>query len=122
MTDSTHSGRSGRGKPGQLRLVIGTAVLLLLVAVVWFMMNRRGGESGEVILTPEEEKIRAVAREVYADHIVSESLRRQSGDAILALELRDHKLQKAEVNLSDLARKHEQGTSLLLIKAFMQRE
>ncbi len=121
MTGSGHGAGTTRRQQSQLRLVIGTAILLLLVLVVWLMVNRRG-DSGEVTLTPDEEKIRSVVRDVYGDHIVKETLRRQSGDAILALELREEKLSTAEVNLSSLARKHQEGTSLLLIKAFLRRE
>jgi hypothetical protein len=122
MTASQPRPRPARKGPNQLRLVLGTAALLLLVAVVWFMVNRRGQASGEVTLTPQEEQIRTVVREVYGENIVRESLRRQSGDAILALELREEKLDNAEVNLSSLARKHEEGTSLVLIKAFIRRD
>jgi hypothetical protein len=92
------------------------------VAVVWFMTTRRGGADGPVTLTPGEEQIRNVVREVYGENIVKESLRRQSGEAILALELKNEKLATAEVNLTSLAKQHEQGTSLLLIKAFLRRE
>ena len=121
------NGSGARQRPGQLRLVLGTAALLLLVAVVWYMANRRGGGGGagqaaEVTLSPEEEQMRGLVREVYGDHIVRETLRRESGDAVLALELREEKLQTAEVNLTGLARKHRDGTSLMLLKAFLRRE
>lgn len=68
-------------------------------------------------LAPGEAEIRDLVREVYAGNIVSERIERNGSDAVLVAELQNEKLKELKINLSSLARKHEQeGLSLPAIK------
>lgn len=98
-----------------MKIAITIIVVLLIVAVVAVIVAKR--QASTVELTPGETKIRDLVREVYAGNIVSERVERNGSDAVLIVELRNEKLKELKINLSSLARKHEQeGLSLPVIK------
>jgi hypothetical protein len=68
-------------------------------------------------LTPGETIIRDVVREVYTGSILSERVQRNGPDAMLTAELQHETLKNLTINLSSLARLHEQeGASLPAIR------
>src|SRR5207249_9741882 len=72
------------------------------------------------VLTAGESRMLELVREIYAGNIVSERLERSTPDMLLILELRNEKLKELTVNLSSLARKHEDGVSIPVLKASLQ--
>jgi hypothetical protein len=98
-----------------MKIAIAIVVVVVVVAVVAVIVAKRRQPGAE--LTPSETKIRDLVREVYAGNIVSERLERNGSDAVLVAELQNEKLKELKINLSSLARKHEQeGLSLPVIK------
>jgi hypothetical protein len=98
-----------------MKLAIAIIVVLIVVAVVTVVVARR--RTSAAGLTPGETKIRDLVREVYAGNIVNERVERNGSDAMLVAELQNEKLKELKINLSSLARKHEQeGLSLPVIK------
>jgi hypothetical protein len=98
-----------------MKIAIAIIVVLVVVAVVVVLIAKRRSPGAE--LTPTETKIRDLVREVYAGNIVSERVERNGSDAVLVAELQNEKLKELKINLSSLARKHEQeGLSLPVIK------
>jgi len=98
-----------------MKIAIAIIVVVLVVAVVAVIVGKRRVHTAE--LTPGETKIRDLVREVYAGNIVSERVERSGSDAVLVAELQNEKLKELKINLSSLARKHEQeGLSLPVIK------
>lgn len=94
---------------------IAIAIVVLIVVAVAAVVVARWPAQAELI--PGETKIRDLVREVYAGNIVSERIERNGSDAVLVAELQSEKLKELEINLSSLARKHEQeGLSLPVIK------
>ena len=98
-----------------MKIAIAVIIVVVVLAVVAVILARRRASSVE--LTPAETKIRDLVREVYADNIVNERVERSGPDAVLVAELQNEKLKELKINLSSLARKHEQdGLSLPVIK------
>lgn len=98
-----------------MKIAIAIIVVLVVVAVAVAVIAKRRGPGAE--LTPTETKIRDLVREVYAGNVVSERVERSGSDAVLVAELQNEKLKELKINLSSLARKHEQeGLSLPIIK------
>src|SRR4051794_3898951 len=98
-----------------MKIAIAIIAVLVVVAAVAVIVAKRRASTAE--LTPGETKIRDLVREVYAGNIVSERVERNGPDAVLVAELQNEKLKELKINLSSLARKHEQeGLSLPVIK------
>src|SRR3954451_11654969 len=98
-----------------MKIAIAIVVILVVVAVVAVIIAKRRASTAE--LTPGEVQIRDLVREVYAGNIVSERVERNGSDAVLVAELQNEKLKELKINMSSLARKHEQeGLSLPVIK------
>lgn len=75
------------------------------------------GRATATELTPGETNIRDLVREVYAGNILSERVERSGPDAMLIAELQHETLKNLTINLSSLARLHEQeGASLPAIR------
>lgn len=98
-----------------MKIAIAIIVVIVVVAVAVVLIAKRRGPGAE--LTSTETKIRDLVREVYADNIVSERVERSGSDAVLVAQLQNEKLKELKINLSSLARKHEQeGLSFPVIK------
>jgi hypothetical protein len=98
-----------------MKIAIAIIVVLVVVAVAAVIVAKRRAPAAE--LTPGETKIRDLVREVYAGNIVSERVERSGSDAVLVAELQNESLKELNINLTSLARKHEQeGVSLPVIK------
>jgi hypothetical protein len=98
-----------------MKIAVAIVVIVVVLAVVAVIVAKRRQSAAE--LTPSETKIRDLVREVYAGNIVSERVERNGCDAVLVAELQNEKLKELKINLSSLARKHEQeGLSLPVIK------
>ena len=98
-----------------MKFAIAIIVVFVAAAGLAILLAQRGTRTAE--LTAGESKIRDLVREVYAGNIVSERVERDGRDAILFAELRNEKLKRLQVNLTSLARKHEQeGVSLAVLK------
>jgi len=98
-----------------MKIVIAIIVVVVVVAIVAVIAAKRRTAAAE--LTPSETKIRDLVREVYAGNIVSERVERSGSDAVLVAQLQNEKLKELKINLSSLARKHEQeGLTLAVIK------
>ena len=94
-------------------LVVVVVVVVVAVIAVTVAKLRLSAAA----LTDGETKIRDLVREVYGGNIVGERVERDGPDAVLVAELRNEKLRELRINLSSLARKHEQeGLSLPVIK------
>lgn len=98
-----------------MKIAITIIVVLVALALVAVIVTKRRTSTAQ--LTPTETKIRDLVREAYAGNIVSERIERNGSDAVLVAELQNEKLKELKINLSSLARKHEQeGLSLPVIK------
>lgn len=98
-----------------MKITFAIIIVLFVVAVVAVIVAKPRPSTAD--LSPGETKIRDLVREVYAGNIVSERVERTGSDAVLVAELRNEKLKELKINLSSLARKHEQeGLSLPVIK------
>ena len=98
-----------------MKIAIAIIVVLVVVAVAVVRIAKSRAPGAE--LTPTETKIRDLVREVYVGNIVSEHVERNGSDAVLVAELHNEKLKELKINLSSLARKHEQeGLSFPVIK------
>ena len=104
-----------------MRIAIALIVLLAVIAVVFLIFAKRRTPNAE--LSQGETKIRDLVREVYASNILSERVERSGSDAMLVARLQNEKVEELKINLSSLARKHEQeGISLPVIKMSMRFE
>jgi len=98
-----------------MKIAIAIIAVLAVVAVIAVILAKRRATAAE--LTAGETKIRDLVREVYTGNIVSERIERHGSDAVLVAELQNVKLKELKINLSSLARKHEQeGLSIPVIK------
>ncbi|GJM25794.1 MAG: hypothetical protein DHS20C16_22090 [Phycisphaerae bacterium] len=66
-------------------------------------------------MTDGEEKIRQLVHEVHGKNISSEEISFQDNDATIVLNL-NSPMERLQINLSNLARKHEEGVSLPVLK------
>jgi hypothetical protein len=92
--------------------VIIVIVFVAAIVALWaaILAKRRKPTVG---LSPVEAEIRHVVRKVYAGNIVREHVERAGSDAVLVVELRNATVKDLQINLSSLARKHQQeGDSL----------
>jgi len=101
-----------------MKLAIAVIVIVAIVAIALIVLRQRRRATTE--LTPNEAKIRDLVREVYASKIVSEAIVRNGSDAVLTVVLHDEKMKSLQVNLSSLARKHEEGASLPALKTSLR--
>lgn len=98
-----------------MKIVIAIIVVVVVVAVV--AVNAAKRRIAAAKLTPSENKIRDLVREVYAGNIVSERVERSGSDTVLVTQLQNEKVKELRINLSSLARKHEQeGLTFPVIK------
>ncbi len=92
-------------------------VAAIVICIVVFIALRSKSHVRE--LTEGEEKILQLVHQVYGERIASEEILIQDRDAIVALALTNSEVERLEVNLSNLARKHEEGVSLPVLKLSM---
>jgi hypothetical protein len=63
-------------------------------------------------LSTNESTIRGLVREIYGESIVSEKILRQGNAKVFVAVLRNEPPKEIQVNLTKLAKKHEEGASL----------
>ena len=93
--------------------VVGLFVLLAAIAISFALKQRRHTRS----LTPGEREIQQLVHEVYGQYLVTEQIvPRGDHDVAMSIALNDHEIDDMQINLSSLARHHQDGASLESIK------
>ncbi|HNO77852.1 MAG TPA: hypothetical protein PKN33_07305 [Phycisphaerae bacterium] len=90
----------------------------IVIFIVVFIALRSKSQVRE--LTESEEKIRQLVHEVYGERITSEEILIQDSDAIVDLVLANSEVERLEINLTNLARKHAEGVSIPVLKLSMR--
>ncbi|MAT14362.1 MAG: hypothetical protein CMJ46_03735 [Planctomyces sp.] len=99
-----------------MKILLTLIVLLLIVGGVAALYYKYRAKPG-VTLTKDEALILETIRENYGEKIIGESITDSNGDKVLRVELGNHDVAEAAINLSSLARKHrEEGLTLPVIK------
>jgi flagellar basal body-associated protein FliL len=101
-----------------MKIAIVTIIVVVIVAIALIVIVQRRKPTTQ--LTQNEATIRDLVREVYATKIVTERVTRDGADAVLVVEVQNEKLKQLQINLSSLARKHEEGASLAALKASLR--
>ena len=92
---------------------VGLLVLLAAIAISFALKQRRHTRS----LTPGEREIQQLVREVYGQYIVTEHIvPRGDHDVAMSITLKNHNIDDMQINLSSLARHHQDGASLESLK------
>ena len=99
----------------KIAIAIIVVVVLAITLIVLFQRRKPTAE-----LTDNEAKVRDLVRQVYGTNILGEQIVRNGSDAVLVVELQNEKLKQLQINLSSLARKHEEGVSLAVLKASLR--
>ncbi len=103
-----------------MKVAIGIALIVVIVAGV-FLVLRIGAKPSSPTPTAPESEILDLFREVYGDNITNEQLVRADGDLLLHAELQNENVREIQINLTNLARKHEEeGVSLPVLKMGMR--